>query len=320
MAYTLKGLYEFFVEMGIENDPRGRGPAERALDEAGEAFEELDDDEREYFDEESLRNPYSDTRILNGDPDTEVERVLIGIDIGVGELVLSDRLRERGERIDAVVAHHPEGSALARLYDVMDLQTDLLHDVGVPIAVAEKLMKKRMGEVERGVLPANHFQAVDAARLLDVPFMCVHTASDNQVATHLQSRMDEAGPQKVEDVIDVLEEEPEYRLARKQDTGLKVTVGSEDARAGKVFVDMTGGTSGSKEVYEHLADRDIGTVVGMHMKEEYREKAEENHVNVVIAAHDMSDALGMNLLLDAANDEDDLDVVECSGFRRFERT
>lgn len=319
MSYTLRELYEFFVERGMENDPRGRDAAERELEEAEEEFEDLDEEEREYFDEECLRNPYSDTRILHGDPDTELERVMVGIDIGVGELVLADRLREKGERIDAVVAHHPEGGALARLYDVMDIQTDVLHDMGVPIAVAEKLMKKRISEVERGVLPANHYQAVDAAELLDIPLMCIHTASDNQVASHVQDRMDEAEPRKVRDVLDVLEEEPEYDLAKRQETGLKVTVGSPDNRAGDVFVDMTGGTSGSKEVYEHLSESDVGTIVGMHMKEDYREKAEENHVNVVIAAHDLSDSLGMNLLLDAANREEDLDVLECSGFRRFTR-
>jgi len=319
MTYTLKELYELFVERGMENDPRGREVAERELDEAEERYGDLDEEEREYIDEDQLENPYSDTRLLYGDPETEVERVMVGIDIGVGELVLADRLREKGEKIDAVAAHHPEGSALSRLYDVMDLQTDVLHEMGVPIAVAEKLMKKRISEVERGVLPANHFQAVDAAKLLDIPFMCIHTAGDNQVATYIQERMDEEEPRKVSDVIDVLEEEPEYDLAKRQETGMKVTVGSKDARAGNVFVDMTGGTSGSKEVYEHLAESDVGTVVGMHMKEDYREKAEENHVNVVIAAHDLSDSLGMNLLLDAANEEDDLDVVECSGFRRFER-
>lgn len=319
MTYTMQELYELFVERGMENDPRGRDEAERGLEDAKNAFEDLDEKEKEYFDEEKLSNPYSDTRILHGDPDTELERVMVGIDIGVGELVLADRLRERGEQIDAVIAHHPEGSALARLYDVMDIQTDVLHDMGVPIAVAEKLMKKRMSEVERGVLPANHFQAVDAAKLLDIPLMCIHTASDNQVASYLQRRMDAEEPRKVCDVVDVLEQEPEYDLAKRQDTGLKVTVGSPDARAGNVFVDMTGGTSGSKEAYEHLSDSDVGTIVGMHMKEDYREKAEENHVNVVIAAHDLSDSLGMNLLLDAAQEKASLDVVECSGFRRFTR-
>lgn len=319
MTYTLEGLYELFVDLGMDKDPRGREAAERDLEEAAESFDELDGDEEKYFDEEGLRNPYSDTRVLNGAPDTEVERVMVGIDVGVGELVLADRLRERGERIDAVVSHHPEGTALARLYDVMDLQTDMLHDVGVPVAVAEKLMKKRIGEVERGVMPSNHFQAVDAARLLDLPFMCIHTAADNCVTSYISERIEEEEPYRVEEVVDVLLEEPEYELSKRNDTGPKVIVGSDEARAGEIYVDMTGGTSGSKEVYQHLSENDVGTIVGMHMREEWKEEAEENHVNVVIAAHDLSDALGLNLLLDEASRKGELEVLECGGFRRFER-
>ena len=61
---------------------------------------------------------------------------------------------------------------------------------------------------------------------------------------------------------------------------------------------MTGGTSGSKNIYEKLSQAGIGTIVGMHISEEHRKKAEENHVNVVIAGHISSDNLGLNLILD----------------------
>ena len=99
----------------------------------------------------------------------------------VAEIILADRLREKGQSIDLVMAHHPEGSALAALYGVMDLQADLLHRAGIPINVAEGILGPRISEVKRNLMSHNHQRAVDAARLLEIPFMCVHTPADNQV-------------------------------------------------------------------------------------------------------------------------------------------
>ena len=52
----------------------------------------------------------------------------------VGEVVLADRLREKGEPIDLVFAHHPEGPGYANLHEVMYMQADLWAAQGVSIA------------------------------------------------------------------------------------------------------------------------------------------------------------------------------------------
>ncbi len=51
-------------------------------------------------------------------------------------------------------------------------------------------------------------------------------------------------------------------------------------------------------MFEQLSRAGIGTLIGMHMKEDHRKEAEKFHMNVVIAGHISSDSLGMNLLLD----------------------
>ena len=61
---------------------------------------------------------------------------------------------------------------------------------------------------------------------------------------------------------------------------------------------MTGGTEGPKPIMEKLADRGVGTIVGMHMGQDLRKTAEDNHIHVIIAGHIFSDSLGVNLLLD----------------------
>ena len=176
---TIQEIYDLSITMGIDADPRGRDGIKKYLNRAKKAFSDLPTSKKEDFDMESLKNPYSDTRILFGDPSTNVDKVIAGIDFETGEVVLTDRLNERGEGIDLMIAHHPAGGALSSLHEVMDLQVDLMASYGVPINVAEGLMDKRMPEVARKFGPYNHYQSVDAARLLNIPLMCIHTVWDN---------------------------------------------------------------------------------------------------------------------------------------------
>jgi len=154
----LDDIYRTAVQAGRDADPRGNERIEKELAAVKKEYDELKEKDREFFDLERLTNPYADTRILNGAPQTEVQSIIVGIDMEVGELVLADRLREK-RRLDLVLAHHPEGGALARLGDVMGMQADILHSVGVPIATAEALLNVRIGEVSRRLLPVNHTRA-----------------------------------------------------------------------------------------------------------------------------------------------------------------
>ncbi|KXS41497.1 MULTISPECIES: Nif3-like dinuclear metal center hexameric protein [unclassified Candidatus Frackibacter] len=314
----LKEIYELAIETGIDVDPRGEEEVKEELDRINKKYEKMDEEEKKEFDKEELNNPYSDTRVLYGDLDREVNKVLVGIDIDVGEVLIADRLNEKGDGIDLVMAHHPEGKALAALHQVMHMQEDILHKHGVPINVAEGIMAERISEVERGIMPLNHNKARDAARLFDIPLMCVHTPADNLVTDYLQSKIDEEDPKRVEDVVKLLKEVPEYRDAIGVKAGPKVVVGSEERSAGKVVVDMTGGTGGSKEAFENLSQAGVGTLICMHIGEEHRKKAEENHINVVIAGHIASDSIGMNLFLDKLKSKG-IEVVSCSGLIRIER-
>ncbi len=312
-------LYKKAIQVGIENDPRGKDEVLKELERRKKEYEALSDKKKEFFDIESLENPYSDSRILFGTGDEEIKTVIAGIDMEVGEVVLAHCLRENGNSVDLILAHHPEGRAYARLFAVMHMQADILGRFGVPINIAESLLEGRIKEVERKLMPVNHTRAVDAARLLNIPFMCLHTPSDNMVATYLQKLFDEKKPYTLEDVIDLLLEIPEYREAEKNNAGPKILIGSKERKAGKIFVDMTGGTEGSKDIFQSMALSGINTVVAMHLSEEHRKEAEKNHINVIIAGHIASDNLGLNLLLDKITEGEQIKVLECSGFRRFSR-
>ncbi|HAG07181.1 MAG: hypothetical protein XD69_1026 [Clostridia bacterium 62_21] len=311
-------IYRLAIEKGIEHDPRGREGVEKVLAAARQKYEELKPEERVWYDREKLTNPYSDTRILCGDPENEVHCVLSGIDIETGEVLLAERLRSRGQPIDLIIAHHPEGRAIAALHEVMHLQEDVLARFGVPINVAEGIMASRISEVKRGLLPLNHNRAVDAARLLEIPFMCVHTAADNLVTHFLQALMDEKKPETLNDILKLLRELPEYATATKNGAGPEVVVGERERRAGKILVDMTGGTSGSEDAYGKLAQAGVGTLLVMHIDEKHRKEAEKNHINVINAGHMASDSLGMNLFLDELEARG-IKVLACAGLIRVVR-
>jgi putative NIF3 family GTP cyclohydrolase 1 type 2 len=263
---------------------------------------------------------FPDSAILYGDPDKEIRKILVGIDMEVAELLLAERIRE-SQGLDLVLSHHPEGKAYALLHEVMRLQVDLLKASGVSETVAKELLKERMTEVERRILPQNHTRPVDAARLLDMPFMCLHTPADNHVFSFLTRLMKQKCPRTVQDVIDILLEIPEYQLAAKMNVGPKVILGSPKRQAGKVLLEMTGGTEGPKEVFDKLYKAGIRTLISMHLSEEHFKKAKDANLNAVIAGHISSDTLGLNLLLDAVEKEsgETFQVIGCSGFTRIKR-
>lgn len=314
----LKEIYELAVQKGMENDPRAPEALQKLLEKEKKYFNELKEEEREEYDRDRLFNPYGDTRVLFGDPEHEVARVLSGIDMEAAEVLLADRLADRGRPVDLIIAHHPEGKAMAALYQVMKLQEDVLARFGVPINVAEGIMASRINEVKRGLMPLNHNRAVDTARLLGIPLMCVHTAADNLVQNYVQTALDKAGPETLEELLKVLKTIPEYAEAVKYNAGPTVVIGSKEKRAGKVMVDMTGGTSGSEDAYAKLAVAGVGTLVVMHIGEKHRKEAEKNHINVIVAGHMASDSLGMNLFLDELARRG-VEVIPCSGLLRYER-
>jgi putative NIF3 family GTP cyclohydrolase 1 type 2 len=316
----LNQFYQAVVKAGIENDLRGREEIKKLLTEEKSRFEKLDEKDREYYDQNRLFNPFSDTRILNGGPDVEVKKAIIGIDMEVGELLLTHLLnKDLEKKIDLVIAHHPEGYAQARLSDVMKLQADLLTACGINVSVAEKIMENRISEIERRLMPINHNRSVDVARLLGLPMVCIHTAADNCVTRYLTRLIDKEKPARLKDLLDLLRDIPEYRRSAALQLPPKIVSGSEESRCGKVFVDMTGGTEGAKEVFEKYAASGVSTLVGMHISEDHLENAKKANLNIVIAGHISSDTLGLNLLLDTVEKKERLEYVCVSGFERVRR-
>jgi len=308
-------IYNLAIKMGIEVDFRGREGIEKLLKRKKEKYEKLSEKEKEEFDKEALENPYLDSRIYHIAQDTEVKKVLAGIDIEPAELLLA---KEIGG-IDLIIAHHPLGKGLAHLADVMELQCDVLNMYGVPINVAEGLMKERISEVARGVNVLNQQKTVQAAKILGINLINVHTPADNLAAKFLKDLIEKENPERIEDLMKILKEISEYKEATKFGFGPEISTGSPERRCGKIAItEITGGTEGSPKLYEKMAIASIGTILSMHQSEEYRKEAEAANINVIICGHCSSDSLGMNLFLDELQKRE-IEIIPCSGLIRISR-
>ncbi len=314
----LKEIMNTAYRLGTDADPRGRTAVEQDLADKRERFEKLSEKEKECYDVGQLENPYADTRLLVGDAEAEVRLAIAGIDMETQEILLADRLREKGQPIDLVIAHHPEGAGLAQLHQVMHLQEGVMQLAGVPVNVAEDIMAERIGVVSRAFSSANHYRAVDAARLLGFNFICVHTPADNLAASWLSRHLEKEAPRRLCDVLEALDAVPEYHQASLNEIGPRIIVGDRTASAGKIYVDFTGGTSGPEDTYENLARAGVGTVICMHMGEANRKAAKKHHVHVIVASHMASDSLGMNQFLDAL-EAGGMEIIPASGLLRVKR-
>jgi putative NIF3 family GTP cyclohydrolase 1 type 2 len=319
---TLQEIYLLGIQMGIKADPRGEQAVRRFLARLKKEYEDLSEKKKKFFDKENFNNPYSDSRILYGDPKKEVKKVLAGIDADALEVLLTDRLNHpttgSGLGIDLLISHHPSGHALAGLYEVMDLQVDLFAQAGVPANVSYALLEERKQHVKRRFMPLNHSRAVDAAKLLNVPFLAIHTIWDNLGNKFLKDYLAKRHLDTVGEALDYINEIPEFAEAIKGKSGPHVASGSEKSRIGKMLVSATGGTSPSKELYVELARAGVGTLIEMHIPEESLIELKKLHINVIDTGHMAADSIGANLFLDEI-EKKGVKVMPCSGLIRVRR-
>ncbi len=310
----IQEIYNLAIEMGKNSDLRGHKRVEKNLVRLKEKYEKMDQEAKTDFDQERLKNPYSDTRV-HFDSGKDIKKIMTGIDIEVGELLLADKIGG----IDMVLSHHPLGSALAFLDDVMHLQEEVLELYGVPINVAQGLLKEKIEEISRKISPANLYKEIDAAKILNISLLNVHTPADNLVADFVKKEIESKNPEYIEDVLKILDGIPEYQEAKKKKFGPRLFSGQPENRCGKIaFTELTGGTEGTPKIYEKMAIAGVGTIIAMHQSEEHKKEAEAANINVVIAGHISSDSLGMNLFLDEL-EKRGIEIIPCSGLIRVSR-
>lgn len=224
-----------------------------------------------------------------------IKKVLFGVDMDTPEILLA---RDLGA--DCVISHHPmSGTPVIDFYKVMDIQIDKMMEFGVPINKAQKVLRKKVGKVERGMHVKNYDRASSAAKLLNMPYLNIHVPADivteNLVQDFLNEKFQDKPKTKLEDIVEALKEINEYK---ETIAGPVIRVGSGNDYAGKVAVLMAGGTNGGADVLKAYFEAGVGTIICMHIPDDVKEAVEKQNIgNIIVAGHMASDSIGLNILI-----------------------
>ncbi len=224
---------------------------------------------------------------ISGD---NLKKILLGIDAGAAELLLARNLG-----CDAVIAHHPPGGTAAiNFHEVFKRHIKQMTDAGVPVAEAERAVKKKLEDLEADAHARNYSHAVDVARMLKMPYMNIHTPLD-EIGRRVMAEQINRKTQNdstVDDVVSALSELPEFENAT---TKIKARVGKPENPAGRVAVSHGAGTNGGYEVAKTYFRYGIGTVIYIHIGLGDLERLRADGMgNLIITGHIASDSVGIN--------------------------
>jgi putative NIF3 family GTP cyclohydrolase 1 type 2 len=220
----------------------------------------------------------------------DIRRVLFGIDAVAPELLFAKQLG-----YDAVIAHHPPGGTAAiNFYMVFKRQIEQMTKAGVPTAEAERAVRKKLEDLEVDAHSKNYAHAIDFARLLNLPYMNIHTPLD-EVGRRIMAEQISRRTRKdstVKDVVSALNELPEFKNAT---TKIKIRLGKPENPAGKVVVSHGAGTNGGYEIAKTYFKHGVGTLIYIHVGLGDLERLKADAAgNLIVTGHIVSDSVGIN--------------------------
>ena len=321
---NLRQLFDTSVQLGIALDPRGQPALHEQLARRRREYEALPEWQKPYYDQERFTNPFGDVRLAYSPrppEEIELETILLGIDIRLPELLLADRLRAEGTRVDAVIAHHTGGMgrAISLAWDFMPVAVDMLVQEGVPRADADAAI---LPYIEEKVREHEDFHRIgpDTAKLLHLPLGCIHTPADYYITVGVEAALKTARPETVADVVRALHAIPEISSSAALGAGVRVMTGDESRPAGRVLCKFGGGYILPPAAYTLLGKAGVNTVLQIGCGPEHARAAEAAGVTIVRIAHAACDNIGINLLLDdVIREGGPLNVIACGAFERISR-
>lgn len=219
-----------------------------------------------------------------------IKKVLFGIDADIPELLLARQLG-----YDAVISHHPKGgSAVINFHQVFSRHIQQMVDAGIPEREAEEAVGKKMLALEVDDHTKNYGHAVDAARILKMPYMNIHTPLD-ELGRRIMTRKikKEIGKgSMVGDVVSALKTLSEFTNTT---TDIEIRLGKASNPAGKTIVSHGAGTNGGYEVAKTYFKHGIDTLIYIHISPQDLEKLKADGTgNLIITGHIASDSVGIN--------------------------
>ena len=227
----------------------------------------------------------------------DIKRILFGVDVDAAGLLLAKQLN-----FDAVIAHHPPGNE-AQVYgmpEVMLRHIGQMKSVGISEKNAKKALEVIRGKVSRQRNVINYERVTSVAKLLEIPFLNIHTPVDAITKKYFDDYIDSFlslnENAKVSDLIKSLNEIDEIS---KGLTKPALRIGDEESPVGKFFVAISAGTSGGAAIAKAYFKAGINTLLYMHLGEgDYKKlKKEKIKGNLIVTGHMPSDSIGINIYL-----------------------
>jgi putative NIF3 family GTP cyclohydrolase 1 type 2 len=291
-----KEIYDLAINLGIDSDIRD--------------LSHIKTDCSEY---------YSDSQILHGDHDLEVENIILTIDIGIDLILLINEMRKNNIKIDAVIAHHPTFFASYRMPEVAKIQEANWIRYGVDQKTSAFMIDRLIREETISIGSGNHLKAVFAAKSMDIPLMCLHTAIDNITQNFFERLINEHQKSTIGDLLKVIKKIKECAMGAANGNGpYLVDEKTSERLVGNCMVDMTGALDPPQEIFKLLKECKVDTIVGMHYGMENIRSIIEADISSILIGHMAGDSIGLNHFCDILEDNG-VNIIGGPGFYRFKR-
>lgn len=305
----MRDIYMKAVEVGTEIDWRGPQAVEETLAKARQ------DSSEPGFDRDRLFNPYGDTRMAAGDPETEVTAMLVGIEIHPFHLVQIAAMRQMGTRIDMALSHHMSciNRGLYYFDDILAIHRCNLTEVGVPAREAEEAVACWQAQIPYGW----HMDTVNTARNLGILLMNIHTPCDLFHVRNIRETLARMADATLGGIAaELTETTDEVRLTPYEQYDV---IGDPHARPGKVYSPIGAGWTAPLDHLKLACEAGINTAVFVNPGQAHRDMAERYGVNILTVPHNSNDRYGINRMLDQLQTMGPLTIYDAHDFIRFER-
>jgi len=217
-----------------------------------------------------------------------INKVLIGIDIGTAELMLAKQLE-----CDAVIAHHPIGAAAVNFYKVFDRHIDYMVEHGVPKKTAKDAVEKLKERIETRNHSNIYSDVVGAAKELGMPFVNIHQPCDEYMRQVILHAIKAGRTEYVSDIVKSISKIPEFRHAATQ---VEVKFGNQNSKAGHWALVVAAGTNGGFNIAKTYFQHGVSTVLYLHIdySELMKMREEKLEGNLVVMGHLAGDSIGLN--------------------------
>ena len=243
-------------------------------------------------------------------PGDEIRRILFGIDIKSPELKIAKDLG-----FDAAISHHPTGGrARLQFFEVLYRHLDQMLASGVDESVAQTIVDELAEGHRMMAAMSNYDHDPSVARLLDLPYMNIHTPLDEIGRHRLQTAADELPAEETVSAL-LAHLHGSFGEFANAHTAIEQRVGRPDNAIGKVVMSHGAGTNGGYPVAKAYFDHGVDTLIYIHCRPADSKKLAAEFgesKNLIVTGHIVSDSIGINPYIDRLRTEG-LEVVTLSG-------